>query len=119
MSSTDTLVLEPGFAPRHVPQPMAEYRLTRRGRLVVLMVGLLLALAVGVVFAGGSVATGENEETRVHVVEPGDTLWDISAELAAETGQGDTRDMMRHVQELNDLDGVTLDAGQRLVVPVG
>ena len=49
----------------------------------------------------------------MHVVEPGDTLWDISAELAVETGQGDTRDMMRHVQELNDLDDVTLDAGQR------
>ena len=49
------------------------YRLTRRGRLVVLVVGLLVALAVGVVFASGSVATGENERTRVHVVEPGDT----------------------------------------------
>lgn len=109
MSSTDTLVLEPVYVP--------EYRLTRRGRLAVLVVGLLVAIAVGIVFAGGSVATGENEETRVHVVEPGDTLWDISAELAAETGQGDTRDMMRYLQDLNDLDGVTLAAGQRLVVP--
>jgi hypothetical protein len=115
MSTADTLVLEQGLEPRYVP----DYRLTRRGRLVVLVVGLFLALAVGVVFASGSVATDRNEETRVHVVQPGDTLWDISAELAAETGQGDTRDMMRHVQDLNDLDGVTLDAGQRLVVPVG
>ena len=96
-----------------------EYRLTRRGRLVVLLAGLLLAMAVGVVFAAGSVATDDAGETRVHVVEPGDTLWDISAELAAETGQGDTRDMMRYLQDLNDLDEVTLDAGQRLVVPAG
>ncbi len=107
MSSTETS--------SYVPH----YRLTQRGRLVVLAVGLLLAMAVGIVFASGSVATGENEQTRVHVVEPGDTLWDISAELAADTGEGDTRDMMRHVQDLNDLDTVTLDAGQRLVVPVG
>jgi hypothetical protein len=114
MSTTDTLVLEPGLEPRYVP----EYRLTRRGRLVVLLVGVLLALAVGVVFAGGSVATGENEETRVHVVRPGDTLWDISSDLAAQS-DGDTRDMMRYLQELNHLDGVTLAAGQRLVVPVG
>ena len=53
MSTTDTLVLEPGREARYVP----EYRLTRRGRIVVLVVGVLLAIAVGVVFAGGSVRT--------------------------------------------------------------
>lgn len=92
------------------------YRLTRRGRLVVLALGLLLALAIGMVFAGGSVATGENEHTRTVVVAPGDTLWDIASDAA---GHGDVVEMMRHIEDLNGLDTVDLAVGERIQIPAG
>lgn len=90
------------------------YRLTRRGRLVVFALGFLVVLALGLVFAGGSVATRDKEATETIVVAPGDTLWDIASDL---TDGSDVRAMMAHIQDLNSLDGVDLAAGQPLRVP--
>ena len=97
--------------------PRNRVRLTRRGRLVVFVVSLFLAFAVGILIAAGSVATqepGMPEPTRVMTVGTGDTLWGISTELA---GDGDTREMMRRIESLNALESGMLVTGQRLVVP--
>ena len=97
--------------------PRSRVRLTRRGRLVVFVVSLLLAFAVGILISAGSVATQEPglpEPTRVVTVGTGDTLWGISTRLA---GDGDTREMMRRIESLNALESGMLVAGQRLVVP--
>lgn len=95
-------------------------RLTRRGRLVVVVAALVVAFAVGVfVTAAGSVATqepGTPEPTRIVQVSSGDTLWDIAAELAE---GGDVRAMMEKIERLNALDSSVLEIGQRLVVPAG
>jgi len=96
------------------PSYEARYRLTRRGRFVVFVLGFLVVLAIGIAFAGGSMATGEKEATETVVVAPGDTLWDIAAGVADD---GDVRAMMAHIEDLNSLDSVSLDAGQRLEVP--
>lgn len=110
-----TLILSPAYkAPRR-----PTYRLTRRGRAVVLVLTLLAVLAVGVAFASGSVATSEQGAaipTEVVVVAPGDTLWDIAA--AASDG-GDVRNMMDRIEQLNALDSVMLAAGDRILVPTG
>jgi len=93
-------------------------RLTRRGRLVVFMVALVAVLAVGIVLAQGSVATGEKgtpAPTRVVMVGSGDTLWDIAAGLAED---GDVRGMMQQIEDLNALESSSLAAGQKLRVPV-
>lgn len=92
------------------------YRLTRRGRLVVFVLAFVALLAVGVALAGGSMATGEAEATETLVVEPGQTLWEIASDVS---DGDDVRDTIDHLVDLNDLDTVTLDAGQRLEVPVG
>ena len=93
-------------------------RLTRRGRVVVVIAALLVAFAIGVfVTAAGSVATqqpGSPEPTRIVQVGTGDTLWDIAAGLAAD---GDVRAVMEEIKQLNALDSGVLQAGQRLVVP--
>lgn len=92
-------------------------RLTRRGRLVVLLVALGLVLAFGFVLASGSFATrdaGSPEPTRVVMVGTGDTLWDIAADLA---GDGGVRSMMDKIERLNALESGMLVAGQELVVP--
>ena len=98
--------------------PAPGVRLTRRGRVVVVVAALLVAFAIGVfVTAAGSVATqqpGTPEPTRIVQVGTGDTLWGIAAELADD---GDVRAMMEQIERLNALDTTVLQAGQRLVVP--
>jgi len=90
-------------------------RLTRRGRLVIVAVALLVAFAVGVfVTAASSVATQEPQATEIVQVGAGDTLWDIAADLAQ---PGEVRAMMEQIEKLNALDSSVLQAGQRLVVP--
>ena len=95
-------------------------RLTRRGRVVVVLAALVVAFAIGVfVTAAGSVATqrpGSPEPTRIVQVGTGDTLWDIAAGLADD---GDVRAVMEEIKQLNALDSGVLQAGQRLVVPAG
>jgi hypothetical protein len=95
-------------------------RLTRRGRAVVLLLGLLVALVVGVVLGAGSVATerpGTPEPTRIVMVGSGETLWDIAADAAAATGSDDVRAMVRRIERMNALDTGMVLAGQRIKVP--
>lgn len=90
-------------------------RLTRRGRLVVLLVGLVAALALGVVVGAASIATDQGQATETVTVGSGQTLWAIADEAA---GEGSTAAMVDRIQELNDLDGGLVMAGQQLRVPV-
>ncbi len=104
---------------RRVERP-STVRLTRRGRAVVLVAGLLLALAAGVFLGAGSVATerpGTPEPTQIVQVGPGDTLWGIAADAAAATGEDDVRAMVERIERLNALESAMVLAGQRLRVP--
>jgi hypothetical protein len=113
-----TMTLDTMFSPSLRTPRASSLRLTRRGRLVVVLAGLLLAFAIGVfVTAAGSVATqqpGVPEPTQIVQVGSGDTLWDIAAGLADD---GEVRAMMQRIERLNALDSSVLQAGQRLVVP--
>ena len=104
-----TITLAPSVTYR--PRPV---RLTRRGRLVVFLFGVLLAFALGVWFAAGSVAT---QERGVVTVAPGETLWDIASDAVAATGEGDVGDMVARIQDMNSLDSSMVLAGQELRVP--
>ena len=110
--STITLAPQVSYHPRPV-------RLTRRGRLVVFAFGVLMAFALGVWFAAGSVATHEAgvEQVEVVTVAPGETLWDIAADAVATTGEGNVGDMVDRIQEMNSLDSSMVMAGQTLRVP--
>ena len=115
-----TMVLTPvaTTAPRPAARPSSSVRLTRRGRIVLVVVGLLLALAVALVFADGAVGTeeaGTPAVTNTVTVAPGDTLWGIASEVAID---GDVRGMMKQIERLNALDSAALQAGQKLRVPV-
>ena len=94
-----------------------EVRLTRRGRVVVFVVGLVALLALGLLVstgAGASLHAGTPEPTHTVVVAPGDTLWDI-ASAAAEGG--DVRTMIRHIEDINGLPDASLSVGQSIRVP--
>ena len=98
------------------PAPM---RLTRRGRIIV---GTLIALpiVVGAYFMGvgapsagaDSVATSNSFEYVT--VMPGDTLWAIAGNLA---DGGDTQAVISAIVELNQLDSMTVQPGQKLAIP--
>lgn len=92
-------------------------RLTRRGRLVVFMTGLLLVLALGVLWGSGSVASEQPgaDATLTVQVEPGDTLYDLAARV---TTDGDVNAMVEEIQQLNHLESSMVYAGQKLRVPV-
>ena len=94
------------------------YRLTRRGRLVVLAFSLLAVMVLGFVLASGAVGTKEGgtpEPTETVMVGTGDTLWDIAADAAE---GGDVREMVDRIKSLNALDSGMVTAGQRLRVPI-
>lgn len=94
-------------------------RLTRRGRVTLLVLFIALAFTVLTVFGGQSAATGEAGtpvDTRTVVVGEGDTLWGIASEVAE---PGEVREMIHHIRELNALSSESLQRGQELAVPVG
>jgi LysM repeat protein len=94
-----------------------ELRLTRRGRVVVVVLGMIVVFAVGLALAVGSVASpesGADVPTTVITVGTGDTLWDIASDAA---GDGQVRDMITRIEHLNALESTSLVAGQQLRVP--
>jgi LysM repeat protein len=113
--------IAPSFAPtarRKRPAP-APVRMTRRGRVVVTMLLLVVVLGALTLFSGHSAATGESgtpAPTRTVVVGEGDTLWGIAADVA---GPGDIREVVHDIEKLNSLPGPGLVEGQVLAVPAG
>jgi LysM repeat protein len=94
------------------PAVAAPVRLTRRGRLV-------LVLAVIAVLGSSTVATDEAgavPATRVVTVQEGQTLWQIAAEANPE---GDVRDTVDDIMRMNSLPSAgDLQLGSDLAVPV-
>ena len=98
--------------------PRGEVRLTRRGRFVVFVAALLFVLGAALFLGATSVATnhaGTDQPTEAVMVGEGDTLWAIASELAPD---GEVREMVATIKELNALDSAMLVAGQTLYVPV-
>jgi hypothetical protein len=98
-----------GVAPQVTP-----VRLTRRGRIVVLVV--LLALAIGLVAlaAAPGQAADPAGPSPTTVVAPGDTLWSIAARSAP---GGDRFRVIDEIRRLNGIRDYTVHPGQRLILP--
>lgn len=92
-------------------------RLTRRGRVVVILIVALVVAAVGLVgqraVAG---APGGPLEVRLHTVAPGESLWQYARVLA--DGRQDVREVVADLRELNELDSGDLQVGQVVVLPL-
>jgi hypothetical protein len=93
-------------------------RLTRRGRVVVL--GLTLVLMFGAGLAFGSHADGADSRSavapvrRTMVVQPGQTLWGIARSIEP---AADPRWTVERLIEINALPGAEIEAGRTLVLP--
>lgn len=114
-----TLSISPAFVSSPaVTRSRSTVRLTRRGRVVVLLAFLAMALVVSVSLGGWATAShdaGSQPAVRVVEVQPGDTLYGIAGELAE---PGKIREMVHEIQQLNSLSGGGLQVGQKLALPV-
>jgi len=90
-------------------------RLTRRGRLVIvlgtLLVLLLAAFALGRV---ASQAAGPSRPLPTVTVQPGETLWQIAGRV---TSHVDRRVLVGEIEQLNHLSGGHVVVGQQLRLP--
>ncbi len=82
----------------------------------IVLVTLVLLLASAVDAAGPEQVGAGQAATADHVVQAGDTLWAIAADLTPEGD--DVRDMVEAIRSLNDIDSSLIVPGQVLAVPV-
>ncbi|MGJ9414122.1 LysM peptidoglycan-binding domain-containing protein [Aeromicrobium sp. CF4.19] len=110
--STISLTSYPSFS-------SPELRLTRRGRLVVLLAALVALVLLAVAFGPSVTATGERGDvpaTTVVTVQPGETLWQIAGDA---NPAGDPRETVDDIMRMNSLSGAgELQMGRELAVPV-
>jgi Tfp pilus assembly protein FimV len=102
-----------------VPAPVApsRARLTRRGRLVLLGLSVLVLLAVISVGRTGSQAATYVENgpsLQQTTVQPGDTLWSVAQRIAP---ANDPREVVAQIRRINHLTSSSLQAGQQLLLP--
>jgi Tfp pilus assembly protein FimV len=93
---------------------VAPVRLTRRGRIVVLVALLLLTIGLAALAAAPGQAADPAGSLSTTVVAPGDTLWSVAARWAP------GRDRFRTIDEIRRLNGIgdyTVHPGQRLIMP--
>lgn len=94
----------------------------RKTRFRMIRTGLAIAMAFGIGLYIGSTTPWSQAETvaadtaAVHVVEPGETVWDIARPVADEQGV-DVREIVYQLKINNDLnDDCTLTPGQKIVI---
>ena len=82
--------------------------------MAIMAAGLAWCL-FGFIAPGSAQSAPDSTAVVVYTVQPGDTLWRYAASITPEGGNvGDTVD---ELMRLNNLDTVSLHAGQRLIVP--
>ena len=111
-----SLAVQPHLSP-------APLKLTRRGRLVLVGLPLMLATAALVFvvawFSAPAVAGSSIEDPASHTlqvsVDTGDSLWGLAGQYAPER---DPRAVVADIMELNNLQDATVPAGAQLYVPI-
>ena len=102
-----------------VPAPQATIvRLTRRGRIAVLLAALLTMAVLVVALGSSTTATGEAGDpvpTQTVTVQPGDTLWKLATDA---NPNGDIRQTVDDIMRLNSLPTAHLPMGSEIAVPI-
>jgi LysM repeat protein len=102
-----------------VPAPdTTTLRLTRRGRVAVLLAALLTIAVLAVALGPSTTATGEAGDpvpTRTVTVQPGDTLWELATDA---NPSGDLRQTVDDIMRLNSLPTAHLPMGSEIAVPI-
>ena len=98
------------------PLAPAPVRLTRRGRLTVVLLALVVALGAFALGTGRSQAGSPEDRmaTERVVVQPGQTLWAVASDALPEL---DPREAIAEIRALNGLQTSVVHPGQALLVP--
>jgi hypothetical protein len=105
-------------SPQAVSQNRSSIVLTSRGRVVLGLILTLVAIFVWVLFGSSTAdAAGSSSgpATSVVVVQPGENLWSIAQSIDPE---GDPRDLVIRIREINALGSQHVFPGQSLIVPI-
>jgi hypothetical protein len=98
-------------------EPAARMRLTRRGRVVLIVLPAVLAGTAALVSLTAPLAQAQPAQPAgTIVVGTGDTLWSIAERIAP---QADPRDVVADLERVNRLPDAALQAGERLTLPAG
>jgi len=89
-------------------------RLTRRGRITLFALCLLVIALLAGVLAPATQAARPPEAPRTAVVKPGDTLWSVATRHVPDR---DPYLVIEEIQRRNDLSGLTIHPGQELLLP--
>jgi LysM repeat protein len=92
----------------------APIRLTRRGRVVLAGLLMILVAALVLVLASTVQAAAPSSPPRAVVVHEGDTLWSIAARVHP---RGSLTNTMLAIERLNHMTDGTVYVGQQLLVP--
>lgn len=91
-------------------------RIARAGMAVVMALGLGFCVGRYAASADTPTVALAAETARIHIVELGETVWDIARPVADEQGI-DVREIVYQLQINNDLDDdCTLTPGQKIVI---
>lgn len=82
--------------------------------LLLLALGAVVSLAV--TSSGAASSSAQVVPVQYVTVAPGDTLWSIAGQIAPDV---DPRETVAEIVERNALAGSTIQAGQRIAVPLG
>lgn len=103
--------------------PLPPLRLTRRGKIVLIGIPLVLLAALLLSLAGffNSPAKASDSAQDITVtptvtvtVQPGESLWAIAGTVAPER---DARDVVAEIVQLNNLSAAAVQPGQQLFIP--
>ena len=91
-------------------------QLTRRGRLVVLLGGVIALFSAVVMFGSfaNATLTSQGPATQIVVVQPGESLWSIAQTIAP---GADPRETVSRIRDLNGMTSAVVVKGQSLIVP--
>ena len=103
-----------------VPPPQSTIvRLTRRGRVAVMLAALLTMAVLVVALGSSTTATGDAGDpvpTQTVTVQPGDTLWKLATDA---NPNGDIRQTVDDIMRLNSLVSASgLQMGSEVAVPI-
>lgn len=114
-------ILPSGYTQRVRAESEPRLRLTRRGRLVFLGLPLLLLATALLIMIGFLTAPLKADSAGLRgmeavsvTVQPGDSLWSLTAQTGLDRNPGD---LVAEIVELNGLSSAVLQPGQPILLP--